>query len=48
MAVTKTEYGNYTLLTGTMIEVVAQVNVDNVPKEILNIGGESATAWAVY
>jgi len=48
MAVAKTQYGNYTTLTGTLLEVVEQLNADNVPKGKAQISGTAAAAVVVY
>ena len=48
MAVVKTQYGNYTLLEGTAVEVAGALNANNVPKGNAMIGGISAAAFAIY
>ena len=51
MAVTKTDYGNWTTLEGTLAEVAGALNVNNVTKEkVISFGIDAAgTAFfAVY
>jgi len=48
MVVSTTEYGNYTVHTGTLAEVMAAVQAAAPAKETLQVGGTTAAGWAVY
>jgi len=49
MVVAKTTYGDYTLLTGSAIEVLGSLETDDVSRTALKwFGGTSAAMWCVY
>lgn len=48
MALTKTDYGSWTTLEGTLAEVAGALNTNNVPKEKVKAFGVDAAGTAYF